>query len=73
MTSTSPVGVPNSLDQFDEELLTKMLEELPAERQLRGLPAEERVHGLSAEELAAALSNEEAAQLREVLERKEAH
>jgi hypothetical protein len=29
------------LDQFTEELVTKMLEELPAERRLRGLPTEE--------------------------------
>jgi hypothetical protein len=39
------------LDQFTEELVTKMLEELPAERRLRGLPAEDLLRGLPAEEV----------------------
>ena len=34
-----------TLEQFDEELVTRMLEELPAERRLRGLPPEERLAG----------------------------
>ena len=52
-----------NLEQFEEELLTKMLEELPAERRFRGL---------SLEELAAALSDEEAAHLHELLQRNQA-
>ena len=47
------------LDQFDDELLTKMLEELPPERRLRGLPPEERVRGLSPEEVRRMLPPEE--------------
>jgi len=71
-----------NLDQFDEELLTKMLEELPVERRLRGLPPEERVRGLppeervrglSLEQRLAGLSEEESARLRELLERKQGH
>jgi hypothetical protein len=50
-----------TLEQFDEELVTRMLEELPAERRLRGLPLEERLAGLS---------DEDVARLRELLDRK---
>jgi len=68
------------LDQFDEELVTRMLEELPIERRLRGLapeevvralPPEERVRGLSIEERLAGLTDEQAARLRELLDRKQ--
>ena len=51
-----------NLEQFDEDLLTKMLEELPVERRLRGLSPGERLAGLS---------NEDAARLRELLDRKQ--
>ncbi len=50
-----------TLEQFDEELVTRMLEELPAERRLRGLPLEERLAGLN---------DEDVARLRELLDRK---
>ncbi len=50
-----------TLEQFDEELVTRMLEELPAERRLRGLPLEERLAGLT---------DEDVARLRELLDRK---
>lgn len=62
-----------NLKQFEEELFAKMIEEATVEQRLRGLPAEERVRGLSLDERLAGLSDEEAAQLRKLLERKEAH
>ena len=71
-----------NMAQLEEELLTKVLEGVPAERRLRGLPTEERLRGLrprerlqglSPEEVAAALSDEQAARLRELLERKQGH
>jgi hypothetical protein len=60
------------LERFDEELLTKMLEEVPVERRIRGVAPEDRVRGLSLEERLAGLSDEEATRLRELLERKQA-
>ena len=54
-----------------DELFTKMLEEAPVERRLRGLSPEELARALSPEELADALSDEQAAQLRELLDRKQ--
>ncbi len=60
-----------TLKEFDEELVDRMVQELPAERRLRGLPPEERLRGLSPEEVAAALSAEDAAQLRKLLDRKQ--
>ncbi len=69
-----------NLAQFDEELLTKQLEELSVERRLRGLSPEERLRGLSSsellralppEEFVAGLSEEQVARLREVLARKQ--
>jgi hypothetical protein len=59
-----------TLEQFDEELVTRMLEELPTERRLRGLPPEERLRGLPLEERLAGLSDEDVARLRELLDRK---
>ena len=59
-----------TLEQFDEELVTRMLEELPAERRLCGLPPEERLRGLPLEERLAGLSDEDVARLRELLDRK---
>ena len=67
-----------NLKRFDEELLTKQLEEVPVERllqvleeRLQGLSAEERLRGLSPEEIVAGLTEEEAARLRELLARKQ--
>jgi len=67
------------MQEVEEELLTKILEDLPPERRLRGLPPEERLRGLSSEELlralppefVAGLSEEQAARLRELLQRKQ--
>ena len=39
-----------NLEQFDEELFAKMVEEASVEQRLRGLPPEERVRGLPPEE-----------------------
>jgi hypothetical protein len=64
-------AISEHLDQFDEELVTRMLEELPVERRLRGLPPEDRVRGLSLEERLAGLTDEQAARLRELLDRKQ--
>ena len=50
-----------TLEQFDEELVSPDVEELPAERRLRGLPLEERLAGLN---------DEDVARLRELLDRK---
>ena len=50
------------MQELEEELLTKILEAVPAERRIAGLPPEE---------LVAALSEEEAARVRELLERKQ--
>jgi hypothetical protein len=69
------------LGEVEEELMSTVLEAIPAEKRLRGLSAEEvlrrftpeeRVHGLTPEELSAGLSEEQAARLRELLERKRA-
>ena len=65
-----------NLEQFDQELVTRMLEELPAERRLQGLPPEERLRGLSPDEVlralprefVAGLNEEEAVRLRKLLE-----
>ncbi len=70
--------ISENLEQFDKDLVTKMLEELPVERRLRGLSPEERLRGLSPEELlralppefVAGLSEEEVARLRELLAQK---
>ena len=73
-------AVLENLEQFDEELFAKMVEEasveqrlrgLPAEERLRGLPAEERLRGLSLEERLAGLSEDDVARMRELLERKQ--
>jgi hypothetical protein len=60
-----------NLIDVEDELLTKVLEAVPAERRLRGLPLEERLRGLSPEQLVAGLSEEQAAEVRELLERKQ--
>ena len=60
-----------NLKQFEDDLVTKMLEELPAERRLRGLSAQELLRALPPEEFVAGLSEEEAAKLRELLDRKQ--
>ncbi len=60
-----------TLKEFDEELVDRIVQGLPAERRLRGLPPEERLRGLSPEEVATALSAEDAAQLRELLGRRQ--
>ncbi len=68
------------LQELEEELLSKVLEAVPAERRLRGVPPEERLRGLPPEEvlrvlppeeLAAAMSEEQAARFRELLDRKQ--
>lgn len=59
------------LREVEEELVTQLLESVPAERRVRGLPAEERLRGLSLEERLAGLSPEDAARLRELLERQQ--
>ena len=51
------------LEEMEDDLLTKILEWVPAERRLRGLSPEERLAGLS---------DEEAARLRELLEQRRA-
>jgi len=56
-------GLNDNLAEVEEELLTKVLEAVPAERRLRGLSLEDRLAGLS---------EEEAARLRELLEQKAA-
>ena len=61
-------AISENLKQFQEELVARMLEQVPAERRLLGLAPEERLRGLSPEDLAAALSEE---QLREALQRKQ--
>jgi hypothetical protein len=48
-----------NLDELEDELLTKVLETVPAERPLRGLSADERLRGLSAEERLRGLPAEE--------------
>ena len=67
------------LDEVEDELQA-ILAGMPIETRLRGLPAEERLRGLSPEEIvrrftpeqfAEGLSAEQAAQLREVLERRQ--
>ncbi len=66
-----------NLEQFDNELLTKQLEEVPVERllrvleQRRGLSSQEVLRALPPEEFVAGLSEEEAARLRELLARKQ--
>ena len=70
-------AISENLEQFEEELFDKMLEEAAPERRLRGLPPEERLRGLAPEEVLralppeflAALSEEEAARLRDALQR----
>jgi hypothetical protein len=64
-------AVSENLEQFEEDLFTKMVAEATVEQRLRGLSPGERLRGLSPEDLVAALSDERAAQLRELLERKE--
>jgi hypothetical protein len=59
------------MQEVAEELLTKILEWVPAERRMRGFSPEERVRGLPPEELAAGLTGEQAARLREILDRKQ--
>jgi len=70
------------MQELGEELLTKILERVPAERRLRGLlpedvlralPPEERLRGLSPEELVAGLTEEQTSRLRELLDRKDGH
>ncbi len=61
-----------NLDQFDEDLLARLLEELPVEQRLQGLSSQERLRGMSPEELVAGLSEAERARLRELLLGKEA-
>jgi hypothetical protein len=48
-----------NLKEFGEQILTELLETVPAERRLRGLPPEERVRGLPPEELVRVLPPEE--------------
>ena len=48
-----------TLKEFDEELVDRMVQELPAERRLRGLPPEERLRGLPPGRAAAGLSPED--------------
>jgi hypothetical protein len=60
-----------NLKELEEDLLTAVLEEVPAERRLRGLPPEDRLRGLTPEDRLAGLSEAEAAELRELLERKQ--
>ncbi len=72
-----------NLEQFENELVTRMLEEIPIERileRLRGLPPEERLRGLSSqerlrglppEEFVAGLTEQEAAQLLQLLQRRQ--
>jgi hypothetical protein len=64
-------AISENLEQFEEELFDKMLEEASPERRLRGLAPEERLRGLAPEELAAALSEEQAARLIAALQRKQ--
>jgi hypothetical protein len=51
-------AISENLTQFEDDLVNKMLEELPAERRLRGVAAEDRVRGLSSEQILAALGDE---------------
>ncbi len=69
-----------NLDQFDKDLLTRLLEELPVEQRLqglspqerlRGMSPQERLRGISPQEFVAGLSEEERARFRELLLRKE--
>ncbi len=52
-------AVSENLEQFEEELFAKMVEEASVEQRLRGLSPEERLRGLSPEELLRALPPEE--------------
>jgi hypothetical protein len=71
-------AVTDTLKEFDESLLDRMIQEVSAERRLRGLPPEEvlrvvppeeRLRGLSPEQLLAGLSKEDAEKLLELLKR----
>ncbi len=72
-------AVTETLEQFDEALIEKLLEELPIEQRLRGLPPEERLRGLPPEDVVCALpkdfisglSADELARLREALKRQQ--
>jgi len=48
-----------SLEQFDKELVTKILDDIPVDRRLQGLSPEERLRGLPPEERLRGLSPEE--------------
>jgi hypothetical protein len=48
-----------NLEQFDEELFARMVEEASVEQRLRGLSPEERLRGLPPEERLRGLSSEE--------------
>ncbi len=48
-----------TLKEFDEELVDRMVQELPAERRLRGLTPEERLRGLPPEEVLRVVSPQE--------------
>jgi len=68
-----------NLEQFDKDIVTKMLEELPVEQRLQGLSLEERLRGLPPDEVLraltpefiAGLSEQEISRLRELLPRKQ--
>ena len=57
------------LEAVDKELLTALLEEIPAEEILEHLTPEERLRGLSPDERLQGLTEEELKRLRELLER----
>ena len=68
------------MGQLEEELQTAVLETIPVEKRLRGLPPEERLRGLSPEEVlkrftpeevAEGLTDAQAAQLRDLLDRRQ--
>jgi hypothetical protein len=62
-------AVTETLERFDERLLEKLLEELPAEKRLRGLSPEEVLRVFPPEQFLAGLSNDERARFFELLER----
>ena len=60
-----------NLEELEEELLAKFLQTVPADQRVRGLPPEELLRVVPPEEFVAGLTEQQAAQLRELLERRQ--